>query len=49
MPDWVIPLLLFLGILAFLYRAFLYQPPAPPSGRNHEEGAIHYWDVHRDQ
>ena len=45
MPDWILPLLLLIGVLAFLYRAFLYTPQGPPSGRNHEEGATNYWDA----
>jgi hypothetical protein len=49
MPDWILPLLLLIGILAVLYRAFLHTPRAPPSGRNHEEGVTNYWDVHRDR
>ncbi|MGM4918770.1 hypothetical protein [Tardiphaga sp. 813_E8_N1_3] len=48
-PDWILPLLLLIGILAVLYRAFLHTPRAPPSGRNHEEGVTNYWDVHRDR
>ena len=46
MPDWILPLLLLIGILAFLYRAFLHTPRAPPSGRNHQEGVDTYRDSH---
>jgi len=46
MPDWILPLLLMAVVLAILYRAFLHSPPAPPSGRNHEEGVTNYWDAH---
>ena len=43
MPDWVLPLLAFLAMTGFLYFAFLRQPLAPPSGRNHEEDVKKYW------
>lgn len=49
MPDGILPLLLVIAIVAFLYRAFLHTPRAPPSGRNHEEGVTHCWNVHRDR
>jgi hypothetical protein len=43
MPEWVMPLLAFLAIVVFLYFASLRQPPAPPSGRYHEDGVNTYW------
>ncbi|WP_371420507.1 hypothetical protein [Tardiphaga sp.] len=49
MPDWILPLLLIMAIVAFLYRAFLPTPRAPPSGSNHDEGVTNYRDVHRDR
>ena len=44
MPDWVLPLLSLIAILAFLYRAFCFKPMAPPSGKEHEADAtIDLW------
>ncbi len=43
MPDWGLPLLAFLAIAVFQSFAFLHRPPAPPSGRHHEEGVNTYW------
>ena len=44
MPDWVMPLLPLIAMLAIFYRAFLHTPRAPPSGKNHEESVTNYWD-----
>jgi hypothetical protein len=49
MPHWALPLLLLIGVLAFLYRAFLHTSRAPPSGRDHDEGVTIYRDISRDR
>jgi hypothetical protein len=45
MPDWMLVLLIAVGFLAIMYRAFLHTPRAPPSGNDHEVGVTNYLDA----
>jgi hypothetical protein len=41
MPNWLLPLLALMALLAFFYFAFLHKPLAPPSGReNKDDGGM---------